>query len=192
MKKTIAILLVLVLAGVGLFAVGEDLTTGNGTAKLIFSTTIAPSVIFGVSEGAISTFTSSSVFSALVDSSYSSVITLANLATSGGYTVGYISGFNNTKTAVSIAVSSTNLALITTAAVEGVGEVLSTTAIIPIDITAPASHATVTIPAADGTTNPGAPGTLSTEFKVVATQADIDLAAAGEYKATITFTATAI
>lgn len=186
MKKTIAILLVLVLAGVGLFA-----TTGaetNASNTIVLTTSVAAESYFGVSEGVIeaSSFLSTAAF--VADENVVSTITVASQPMSNfkataeaanGPIVGYLSGINNTTAKVYLGI--------------GIGSFASSTLTgetpIALTVTPDTTTARQEIPAASTIL-----GTLkNVPIRVRETTAgSIDLAPAAEdYSATITVTVVA-
>ncbi|MDY0288200.1 MAG: hypothetical protein RBR15_05200 [Sphaerochaeta sp.] len=103
MKRTIAILLILVLALFGLFAAAED---AQGPATVIVNSSVSDFSAFGVTSGLIANtgaFNSIAKFKGAVSSSVDTTIAMLDLK--APVLVGYLSGINNTKAAVLLAIS---------------------------------------------------------------------------------------
>jgi hypothetical protein len=173
MKKTIAILLVLVIGMAGVFA--ADATIPANTADIVVNASVVNQALFGVSGEALleTAFDSIDAFSAaIVDSLSVTTQPLANFKATtevpDGPIVGYLSGINNTGTTVNLGITTTDF---------------TSTSATPIALTV--SPATSQISAAAGQ--------LSTLENVAislteTTPGSIDLAPAADYQATITIT----
>lgn len=177
MKKTIAILLVLVLAGTGLFAAAVDATVGE-TATITVKTKVDGTALFGVSKNAlvVADYLKASTFSSKVKSNVTKNFgNINNLKTE--QTVGYLSGFNSTLSDVYIGVGISTL----------VNQDPGNTAT-PLTLTLNVDTTTERFKIAKA----GAVrGTLSSvEITVIGNEAAIDLAPQGQYLSTITFTIT--
>lgn len=171
MKKTIAILLVLVIAGVGLFAAGVEGALTN-TATIKVTTSVAGIALFGVSSDALvaADYADATTFTEKVSDTVTKNFTNINdLKTE--QTVGYLSGFNSTNASVNLTVGISTLAHTTN---------MSAT---PLTLTVSPTVNQV-VPAA--TTVRGI--LESVAIKVTGVTAEIDLAPAGSYESTITFT----
>lgn len=111
MKKTIAILLVLILAGFGLFAVvsqPQDEAAKPATIKVLSN--VSNFSAFGVTTEKINytEFVSIDKFLKAVDKSIESTVDM--LALNNEVSIGFLSGVNNTKNQVSLYISTTDLA----------------------------------------------------------------------------------
>lgn len=111
MKKTIAILLVLVLAGFGLFAtVAPVAEEAKKPATIKVLSTVNNFSAFGVTTEKISytEFVSIDKFLKAVDTSIETTVDM--LALDNEVSIGFLSGVNNTKNKVSLYISTTDLA----------------------------------------------------------------------------------
>ncbi|MDX9825362.1 MAG: hypothetical protein RBU26_10535 [Sphaerochaeta sp.] len=173
MKKTIAILLVLVIGMVGVWA-ADALATTVEDAKITVNTTVAAEASFGLTDAetdvAEADFATKALFDAAVADTITTSIDMLDLV--GNVEVGRLSGINNTATAITLYVSTTSL-------ISGSNEVELTV-----------SPVSATIPAAANS----AFGTLKNEKIYVAekTAGKAALAPAGSYSATVTINVTAI
>lgn len=106
MKKITAILLILVLAGFGLFA-AVDNTKSDATIKV--KTVVADYSAFGVSSVAVGSdaFKTIAAFQSAVGSNVDTTIAMLDLT--GFVFVGNLSGINNTATPVGLTLSTTDL-----------------------------------------------------------------------------------
>jgi len=106
MKKTLAILIILLLAGTGLFADVDDTKTPS---KINITSEVAQYSSFGVSLTTINNHDVSSIerFERAVSSSIS--VTVDMLYIYGDKVIGYLSGLNNTKSPVKLELSITDL-----------------------------------------------------------------------------------
>jgi hypothetical protein len=170
MKKTIAILLVLVIGMVGVWADGVENTLGN-EAEIVITTSVTPVALFGVSAAALveADYANATAFNGKVSASITKDIADINTL-KALTTVGWLSGFNNTGTKFTLSVSITDL----------VNQDIATADPLSLTVT-PSTNQEV--PAATDVR-----GKLdSVEIKVQGVEAEIDLAPAGDYEATITF-----
>jgi len=105
MKKTLAILLVLVLAGFGLFAV----VTTDGPTKIVMNSVVDEFIAIGVSPARLVTddFVSLETYLSKASSSIDTNITMLDLK--DNTLVGFVSGVNNSKKTISIYLSTTAL-----------------------------------------------------------------------------------
>ena len=106
MKKTLAILLVLVLAGFGLSA---TVTVDDGPAKIKMHSVVDEFIAIGVSSTklAYTDFVSLEKYLSKASSSIDSDITMLDLGSNTS--VGFVSGVNNSKKTISIYLSTTAL-----------------------------------------------------------------------------------
>jgi hypothetical protein len=163
MKKTIAILLVLVIGMAGVFA--ADATIPANTADIVVNASVVNQALFGVSGEALleTAFDSIDAFSAaIVDSLSVTTQPLANFKATtevpDGPIVGYLSGINNTGTTVNLGITTIALTVSpATSQISAAAGQLSTLENVAISLTE---------------TTPGS----------------IDLAPAADYQATITIT----
>lgn len=173
MKKTIAILLVLVIGMVGVFA-ANALATAVEDAKITVTTTVASEASFGLTAAetdvAAANFATKALFDAAVADTITTPINMLDLV--GNVEVGRLSGINNTATSITLYVSTTSLK-------SGSNEVELTV-----------SPATAVIPAAASS----AFGVLANEEIYVKekTAGKAALAPAGNYSATVTINVTVI
>ena len=175
MKKTIAILLVLVIGMTGVFAAGVDGLTDDNTATINLTVSVDEVALFGVSEAALvaADYLSTAAFTAKVNSTMN-VATQAMTGFKSAKHIGYLSGINNSLGPVTLDITTTPFTS-ETASSASIGLTVSPT--------------TATIVAANSNL-----GTLaSTSITIVETTAgSIDLApAADDYTATITITVNA-
>lgn len=107
MKNAIAILLILVLAGFGLFAVDTD--SSNDSAKIMMTSVVEKFSAFGVSSSKLvaDDFVSMENFLNKVNSSIDTTIAMLDL--NDKISVGFVSGVNNTKAPVGLYISTTEL-----------------------------------------------------------------------------------
>ena len=181
MKKTIAILLVLVIGMVGVWA--ADVALGStAQAKVELFTSIDAFAAFGVTNSTTTLdeddFISLSAFEGLIDDDDRVQFTAPNSMYDfvDGLLVGYLHGINNNTIQIDLKLS--------------VGSFLTEddeNAEIPLTLDGSNNEITATIPAADGTLGK----LVNTEIKVYADEADIDLAPASEnYEATVIISVT--
>jgi len=174
MKKTIAILLVLIIAGVGLFAAAEDGTILTNTAIIRIETEATGRALFGVSSSALTTqFSDWSSFNNAVtdDLLVTALADIDDFLTPRG--IGWLSGFNSTNTAFSLSATAAPLTdgTYTIPLTLYLGGVVTTTA-------------KTVVPGVTG----GIRGKLdSRQVQVKGNAAQIGLAPVGTYTSTITF-----
>ena len=172
MKKAIAILLVLVLAGAGLFAASSGLTGSSDASTIELTTTVAQFASFGVTATDVdeANFKTKALFDSAVNTNITKSVNMLDLVSA--VEVGKLSGINNTAAVVSLTIT-------TTALVSGTNSV-------NLDVL-PAS---ATIPAAGSS----AFGTLKNTVITVkeATSGAAALAPAGDYVATVTIQLTSV
>lgn len=181
MKKILALLLILVVASVGLFADDPAPVVTPGDATIIITTTKSGVVLFGVSAAplASSAFASKTAFSGSgVNTSLEKEIDIENLIEEDGIIVGYFSGFNSTKNAVSVSVTVSPLTN---------GALGSESVSITLVASNPLEDEEIIIPAATNEREI----LENTPITVKANSSEIDLAPEGNYTATITFTVVA-
>lgn len=186
MKKTIAILLILVIGMVGGFAAdvpgaADGIITDDNTApnaKILLNATVDNFTYFGVSKVALdsSDFVSSTAFKTKVYTSIDFTSEISSFDNSAGLEVGLISGITNRQSKTTLTVGVSNFM---DASWDGSGTYAGYT--IELDV---ASAKEIDIPAATAT----ALGTLSsTSIKIKATNSAQVLAApAISYSATVT------
>jgi len=173
MKKTIAILLVLGIGMVGVWA-ADALATTVEDAKITVTTTVASEASFGLTAAgtdvAAANFATKALFDDAVADTISTDIDMLDLVEN--VEVGRLSGINNTATSITLYVSTTSL-------VSGSNQVELTV-----------SPVTAVIPAAASS----AFGTLKNEKIYVKEKLSgkAALAPAGSYSATVTINVTAI
>ena len=178
MKKTIiALLLVLAIVSVNVFAEGPvDASTLGNTTSIKVTAGVTGVALFGVSEAALvpADFLSETAFKGKTLSTITKNFTdLTSLKTA--QSVGYLSGFNTTNSAVKISVS--------------VSDLVNTDSEDANDIALTVTPSTSENPLIITAANETAGSLASTEITVVATTpAQIDVAPAGKYTATVTFT----
>nr|WP_319520852.1 hypothetical protein [uncultured Sphaerochaeta sp.] len=175
MKKTIAILLVLVIGMAGVFA-ADGAPGSTAEAKINLNTNISAFAAFGLTDFettlSASDFVSLTAFNLATEDevSFTTVTDMYDFV--GGTPVGYLHGINNNIIDIDLGIAITPFTT-------------SDDANASIPLTLNITEATIS--ATDGTL-----GTLENEQIIVsATQADIDLAPASEnYEATVTITVT--
>lgn len=179
MKKTIAILLILVLAGFGLFATGVDGSTQANKATINLTTAVTGRALFGVSTNKLADgkFADWETFTNAV---------AANIATEIAdiddlkekQTIGWLSGFNNTTNTVFLSASATNLTRTGAAATDPSIE-------LELNVDTATAGASIQLPGATS----GVRGKLdSLKIRVKGDAVQIGLAPVGTYTSTITFT----
>jgi len=110
MKKTIAILLVLVIGMAGVWADASSGLPGSTDESVInLTTTVAQFALFGLSENAVAeaNFATKALFEEAVSTSIDKAIDMLSLA--NPLEVGKLSGINNTDVPVSLTISTTPL-----------------------------------------------------------------------------------
>ncbi|MDY0289710.1 MAG: hypothetical protein RBR15_12865 [Sphaerochaeta sp.] len=179
MKKTIAILLVLILAGFGLFATGVDGSVLDNKATIKLTTAVTGRALFGVSESKLGdgkfadweTFTN-----AVADNITTAIADIDTLKEK--QTIGWLSGFNNTDSMVYLSASATNLTRTGAVATDPSIE-------LELNVDTAVAGASIQLPGATG----GVRGKLdSLKIRVKGNEEQIGLAPVGTYTATITFT----
>ena len=200
MKKTIAILLILVIGMVGVFAApASALPTDNGeggstpsteTAKITVTTTVAQFASFGVTAAAVdnANFATKALFDAAVGTTLSTAIDMLDLGAIDSSSnpipveVGKLSGINNTIGAVTLSITTTDLegtvGAAKTAGISGAAAKVALT-VLPTSVTI-------------GAATNSAFGTLKNQSITVkeTTPGSAALAPAGGYEATITIQVT--
>ena len=176
MKKTIAILLVLVIAMAGVWAVDAIPAAASGDAEIYLSTVVAGKAAFGLTASNATPLTDAAVASITAfntaTSDTVSYATTSMAAFVAGPTVGYLHGFNNYGTAVELEIT--------------VDPFTTTdTGLEDASITLTVSPETISIDAATSVRG----YFINEALKVTAEQADVDLAPASEnYTSTVTIT----
>lgn len=176
MKKTIAILLVLVIGMVGVFAVDAVPGTVSSNATIDLSTVVDGKAAFGLTAHNATALTATGVASyAAFTAATSDNVDFGTTAMNdfvAGPIVGYLHGFNNYATAVNLAITVTPFTTPDTGL---------TTASIPLTV----SPIAKSIPAAVAVRG----YFINEPLTVTAAQADVDVApASGNYTATVTIT----
>ncbi len=167
MKKTILILVAILLVTSSLFAA---VTSETGDKKIVITAPVAAYTVFGVTSSPVdyNNFKSKALFESAVQDTIETEIEILDL--SGNVDVGYVAGINNTKNAISLYISTTDL--------------VSGSDIIPIKVVT--NYAAI----------PGAAdskiGTLSSKLLQIteSTPGASALAPAGDYEATLTISLT--